>query len=380
MNQGDAGHERVRSRVVSNGNAASHRSRRVVTSLDQTSLSEGAWNRLAALGTNSVFQTHQWHQSWWSSYGPLYEPLFVVVSNGSGVSGVAPLYVEETVQGRSVRFLGDGRSDYCDLLAGGDERNVAAMIDAVCDYGRWDVMDLRNIPADSKTADIITADCRRRRLPVMVREQYACPTLLIRGREAEAGAILAKPSLRRRQRRLEKMGRLACRDLSRAADVAPYLDRFFEQHVARWSTTGTPSLFMEPLNRQFYRELTARLDGTSWLLFSLVELDDRPIAFHYGFDCQDSQIWYKPSYDPALAACSPGLVQVHHLIARAIAHGRREFDFTVGAEPFKLRFTNHVRKTVHVQIFRDYARYAFERSKRSVIETVRRLAGPWAGA
>lgn len=346
---------------------------RVVSTLEATGLDERSWNLLATRGTNSIFQTYQWNKSWLSAYGDRYEPLIVVVANGSSTTGVAPLVLDQTAQGRVARFLGDGRSDYCDLLAGDDWTTVAALISGIRDCSRWDMLDLRNIPAQSRTVEMVTAICREMGLPAIVREQYLCPTLLIRGHEEAALRVLNKPGLRRRQNRLERMGRLVSRDLSAASDVEPWLEGFFSQHIARWSSTDTPSLFLEPSNRLFYRELTDRLGATGWLLFSLVELNDRPIALHYGFDYHDAQYWYKPSFDPAFASCSPGLMLVRHLVARALNEGRRELDFTVGDELFKRRFTNVVRKTVQIQIFRDSARYAFERSRRSVIDAVRRI-------
>jgi len=48
---------------------------RIVASFDATGLDERRWNALAALGTNSVFQTYQWHRSWWTTFGSRYEPL-----------------------------------------------------------------------------------------------------------------------------------------------------------------------------------------------------------------------------------------------------------------------------------------------------------------
>jgi len=347
----------------------------IVSTFAETGLDERSWNALADRGTNFVFQTYQWNRSWLSAYGDQCEPLFVVVANGSSTVGVAPLVVEQTsTQGRVARFLGDGRSDYCDLLAANDWNTVAAMVRGLRDYGRWDVLDLKNVPAQSQSVEMIREICRAAGFPVIVRDHFVCPTLLIRGHEAAALKILNKPALRRRENSLERMGHLVCRDLTAASDVEPYLDRFFGQHITRWGSSSTPSLFCEASNRLFYRELTARLDRTGWLLFSVIELDEHPIAIHYGFDHQDSQFWYKPSFDPAFASKSPGLMLVRHLIRRAINQGRREFDFTVGDEPFKKRFTNFERKTVQIQVFKDPARYAFEHSKHKVISAMRRMA------
>jgi CelD/BcsL family acetyltransferase involved in cellulose biosynthesis len=346
---------------------------RVVSSFEATGLDERGWNALARLGTNSVFQTFQWHRSWWHTYGGPYEPLFVTVSDGYNIQGVAPLYVEETAAGsRVVRFVGDGRADYCDLLAGDDVNTVAAMVRGLRDYGNWDIVDLGSIPSQSPSVAMLKSLCKDAGFRVMVHDQFVCPTLLVRGHERAVQRILDKPSLRRRQNYFERIGRLGFRDLTSASEIEPYLDTFFDQHTARWSRTSTPSLFREAANRTFYRDLMSRLDGTRWLLFSLVEFNDQPIAFHYGFDYNDTLIWYKPSFDPALAARSPGLVLVRHLIRRVLEDGRRELDFTIGDEPFKRRFTNIVRKTVNVQIFRSPAHYVFERSRRGVMAAVRR--------
>jgi CelD/BcsL family acetyltransferase involved in cellulose biosynthesis len=368
MSKGDSGRPRVPKQLPSRPADV-----RVVSSFEATGLDERGWNALARLGTNSVFQTFQWHRSWWHTYGGQYEPLFVTVSDEHNIRGVAPLYVEDTpAGGRIVRFMGNGRADYCDLLAGNDVNTVAAIVSGLRDYRHWDFVDLGSIPSESPTVAMITSVCKDAGLRVKVRDHFVCPTLLVRGHECAARRIVDKPSLRRRQNYFERAGRLAFRDLTSASEIEPYLDKFFEQHTARWSRTSTPSLFREIANRMFYRDLTARLDGTRWLLFSLVEFGDHPIAFHYGFDYNDSLIWYKPSFDPAFAARSPGLVLVRHLIRRVLENGGRELDFTIGDEPFKRRFTNFVRKTVRVQIFRSHASYVFQRSRRGVMAAVRR--------
>ena len=346
---------------------------RIVSSFEATGLDERRWNALASRGTNSVFQTYQWHRSWWSTYGNRYEPVFVTVSDGHGTMGVAPLYAERTAAGnRLLRFVGGSRADYCDLLSDGNADTVASMLRGLSDYGAWDVVDLGGIPAESPTVPILTALCEQAGLPIIVRDQFVCPTLLIRGHEPATRRLMNKPSLRRRQNYFERCGQLTFRDVTSAAEIEPHLDPFFRQHTARWQTTTTPSLFHEPSNRAFYRELMTRLDGTGWLVFTLVEFNGQPIAFHYGFDYNETLIYYKPSFEPALATRSPGLVLVRHLIRRALQDGRRELDFTIGDEPFKRRFTNAVRKTVNVQIFRKPALYLFERSRRGVISAVRR--------
>jgi CelD/BcsL family acetyltransferase involved in cellulose biosynthesis/predicted ATP-grasp superfamily ATP-dependent carboligase len=350
---------------------------RIAVRLEDVGLDEAEWDALAMKSdTRSVFQTYQWARSWLTTYGDRVRPLFVTVFNRAGISAVAPFVVEErSSRERVVRFLGDGRADYCDILTSDAKPNaIQAIVDALRAQDEWDVLELNNIPAHSRTLELLRSVCSRAGYLLLASEQFACPTLLIHGHEASAREIYNKQSLRRRQNYFERQGRLMFRDLSHARDIEPYLDAFFAQHIARWRSSGTPSLFTSARNQVFYRNLTAALDGTGRLLFSVVEFNDRPIAFHYGFDYTGTVTWYKPSFDVEHAAHSPGMVMVRHLIGYALERKRRELDFTVGDETFKRRFTNSSRKTVMVQVFRESSRYLIERSRRTLAATMRHLS------
>ncbi len=341
----------------------------IVGRLEDLGVDETGWNALASQSeTNSIFQTHQWTRSWLSVFGRKYEPIFVRVSDGTRTLAIAPMVVEgRRPVGRVARFAGDGRADYCDFIISGDKREaIAAIFEALRKDHGWDVIELNNIPSLSQTTEIVREVCDQNGYSTIIEEQFLCPTLLISGHEAEAQGILNKPSLRRRQNYYRRIGSLEFHDLSTAAEIGPYLERFFAQHIARWNNGSGPSLFNRPANRAFYEELTRNLSGTGWLLFSVVESNGHPVAFHYGFDYAGSLLWYKPSFDPVHEKHSPGLVMVQHLIDYAVRNGRRELDFTVGDEPFKRRFTNVTRQTVSIQIFRDSSRHLLELSRRSV--------------
>jgi len=343
--------------------------------LGEVGLDARQWNNLAAMSnTNSVFQTHQWATSWWATFGYEHEPLLVTVANSRGVVGVAPLVVR---RGRSrervVRFLGDGRADYCDVLGSRQDPEVTlALLQAVLRSHSWDVIELNNLPEASATPGLIRDLCHDRGFPLRTDQQYICPTLLISGLEGFAHSVRNKASLRRRENHFRRQGRLTCSHLRSFAEIEPYLDRFFEQHISRWASTRSPSLFLDGRNRCFYRELAQSLSGESWLLFSVLELNGEPIAFHFGFDYGNSLIWYKPSFNIQKASGSPGLVLVKHLIDFALSNNRCELDFTVGDEPFKRRFTNTTRRTLSVRVYRDSARFVLASSRQLAARVAKR--------
>ncbi len=330
---------------------------RAVTSLKDVGLDARGWNALvASADTNTVFQTHQWTQSWLETFDNLHDTFLLVAETDGGATAVAPLMFNRNAGRleRTVSFIGSGRADYCDFVAPRTQPELLrALLDSLLDHPGWDIVDLTNIPAGSSTIEAVRTACQERGLLFAVHDQYRCPTLMIEGREEEARAVLRKPSLRRCRNRFERAGKLTERDLTAARDIEPRLPQFFQQHIARWSGSPSPSLFHDERNQQFYRTLTRALDASGWLLFSCIELDGRTAAFHYGFDYNGSVLWYKPSFDPPLAALSPGNVMVSHLIDYTISKRRRELDFTVGDEPFKRRFTNATRRTVHLRVYRN---------------------------
>jgi CelD/BcsL family acetyltransferase involved in cellulose biosynthesis len=347
---------------------------RVASSLADVGLTADEWNKLAAQSvTNSVFQTHEWTVSWLAAFGDEYEPLLVVAADDGHISGVAPLAIDTSQGERVIRFVGDGRADYCDFLGTRHNPEAAtALVDEIFANDRWDILELNNVREDSETAAIVRGRSARYGYHVLSNEMYVCPTLLVAGHEKAARAIGDKPSLRRRENYFRRRGRLVCRDLKTEAEIAPYLDQFFEQHIERWSATGkSPSLFVDERNRTFYRHLTRSLTARDWLLFSVIEFDGEPIAFHFGFDYDSKVLWYKPSFNIKYAAAAPGLVMVQHLIRHAIGQHRTELDFTVGNEPFKRRFTNHERRTVRVRVFRDSLRFQRERLRGTVASAIK---------
>jgi hypothetical protein len=131
--------------------------------------------------------------------------------------------------------------------------------------------------------------------------------------------------------------------LSGCDEIGLHLDGFFEQHIARWAGTLTPSIFLENASRAFYRNLLGSMCANGWITFTVLESEGRPIAYHFGFTYSNVFVLYKPVYDPLLARRSPGQVLLKELMDFAVAQGCDEFDFTVGAEAYKQRFATETR-------------------------------------
>ncbi|MBF0486234.1 MAG: GNAT family N-acetyltransferase [Candidatus Omnitrophica bacterium] len=293
---------------------------------------------------SQIFQSYAWNKVWLECLGKGVEPLILSVHDNGQCLGIAPLCIE-TRGGKFcrkvVRFISDDRADYLDFLfKGSNVMIVHETIKFLCaNRGLWDEAEFNNIPDSSLSLAALADGAEENRLPVIIPAPWPCPALVLKEGSANA---LKKDSLRWARKELRKMEAKAFHWQS-FDEITPRLEEFFDQHVERWGKTMTPSLFTEDRMREFYRQLVARFSSLGQVVLSALYVQNKPIAFHFGFVDQQKLLWYKPSFDKKFARYSPGLVMLAESIEFAQSKGFSEIDFTRGDEAFKKRFSTLTR-------------------------------------
>lgn len=328
----------------------------IVDRFDDLAVLRERWNRLVDVSpTRTVFQTFEWLASWWEAFGDAYALRAVLVHDHDALAAAAPLVVRSArAWGRTLRRLelaGGMPTDYADVLAR-DDTSLGLAVDALATDAAWDVLDLAHIPEASPTSRALVGRFPGRRgmlLPLDVAPAYVFDD------DHDGSEILAKKSLRRHANVLRRAGVVEVRHLTDAESIEPELDRFFTQHIERRAATEAPSHFLDERYRTFYRLLTRALAPRGWLLFTILLLDGRAVAFHYGFVYGRRLVWYKPTFAIEFARLSPGEVLIAELFRYCREHRLAELDFSVGDEPFKERFATVTRRTVRFSAFRSPA-------------------------
>jgi CelD/BcsL family acetyltransferase involved in cellulose biosynthesis len=315
------------------------------------------WTRLAPKGrTSTIFQTFEWNASCWRALRPGVSPLVIVARDGPRIVGIAPFKVGRThLLGREQRvaeLLGMPVSDYLDLIVEPLQPEIVrSLLEALVDPAvAWDILDLANVPAECgflDEAERVLCDagfpCWRK--PV-------CDAPFHRFGDPERDRRLrSKESLRRHYNHFARRGRLEFRHLE-GPEAAGHLDAFFDQHVRRRALTDIPSPFVDERARAFCREVVRSVAPTGRLRFSMLSFDDRPIAYHLGFEHDGRLLWYAPTFDVDHRKHSPGEVLLKFVIEDAIARNVGELDFGIGPEPYKYRFADEVRRTAGLLVFR----------------------------
>jgi CelD/BcsL family acetyltransferase involved in cellulose biosynthesis len=308
--------------------------------IDDPSLPDATWQALLARGdTREVFLTRAWLDTWRRCH-PRGRLLPVLVLRDGVPALLAPFFAEEGM----VFFCGVGAADYLDMLGDVADADAvtAALATARAATPGFVGFRLHHVPDDSRTAASLRRAAAALRLDLVDEGELAAPYVDLSADAAAARPAAQRRSLVRHERGLQRTG-----ELSVTHDRAPSaqaLDAFFTQHVRRWADTPYPSAFTGPACRTFFRALAAAGAPHGWVVFTTLRWNGVPVAYHFGFHFAGSLLWYKPSFDPAYAAQSPGEVLLRRLMLLAGGiPGCVRFDFGIGDEAFKFRFATGVR-------------------------------------
>ena len=313
-------------------------------------ISAPEWNALAALApTHTVFQTHQWHTAWLEQFQP--ELFLLCIKDQGRLLGVAPLAVVKKGQLRILKFIGTGHADYCDFIY--DKKNtivVAKIFEGLMDNKvRWDAMALDQIPEYSPTVAALPGVFTGIGLSARRYSRLPCPAI---GLTKSITPLLNKKSMRRHYGHFQKQGEYRVLHLTEPAEIIPYLEEFFDQHIRRRQGERAKSLFLDEGNCQFYKNCVRYLGQERWVILTVLRSQGRNIAFHFGLGHGAVFMWYKPSFEPRLSRYSPGEVLLREVLTYAADNGFEELDFTVGDEAFKSRFADRRRFNVSFKVFK----------------------------
>ena len=299
------------------------------------------WNELLARSPSAtVFQSWEWLNAWWETFGC--GKLWIVCArNAKALSGAAALYIDES---STLRFVGQGHADYGQMLYAQDEENTLnALVEHIFERSdKWKHAELSCVLAGCALADRLLSK------GAWVSSKMASPRVLFE--EKSAASLLGKSSLKRHAKKLASLGPVTVEHLDSSEQIQPVLDAFFLQHQERWALTRSPSLFLDQQNQRFYRKLAEQAVTDGRFVLTRVLLNGKDAAMHFGFRSQQQLIWYKPTYDPRLSHAGPGEVLIAELIKKCVVDGLRGLDFTRGDESFKLRFASEIREVLTFEV------------------------------
>ena len=335
-----------------------------IDTIDQITPLKSEWNSLLKKSeTNIIFLTFEWIISWWKCFGKEKELFILLVKDNEKLVGIAPLMITTLNLGikiKKIEFIGTPLSNYCDFIISEKCEDKRDVLRSIYDYllkekDSWDIISLKEIPEVSSTLTISEEILKSSNVLFSIFPDNISPIIIFEESERkEIEKKLNKKDIKRKLRGLNREGILGynhCKDKNEAEML---LNIFFQQHIKRWKSTSTPSMFEDEKYKAFYHELTKSLLPKKWVDISVLRFNGGVIATQFGFTYNNKYEGYTHTYDKTYAKYSPGVILLMLNIENYLSKNFREFDLGRGDDPYKFRFSNIIKKNYKISIYKRY--------------------------
>lgn len=310
------------------------------------------WNTLLrSSGSNSIFLTWQWLESWLEIETPDPRLLVISVRDGAGrLVGLAPLYVAayrllDVVPYRILHAAGDTNcgAEYQTWIAkAGDEPRVFGCIaGALADLdAEWDLIWLPRLGAWSAAHAPLVAALHAAGFAVNSRPSVFSSFPLPESFDAYLARLSAnrRQQIRRMTRRILDQPSVEVRRVRTADELGPALEALFDLHAKRWRAAGEDGVFVRrPKEKAFYERFASRALEQSWLALYLLLADGEPKAAQIGYVYDGAFLQLQEGFDPEFSSHAGNVLRAA-VIEDCIACGLREYDFLGGITDHKRRW------------------------------------------
>lgn len=183
----------------------------------------------------------------------------------------------------------------------------------------WPLIVVQSAIDDARRWALLRAALDRASVPVLCQPKYVAGLVPVVGTWESYRETLSRSHRRkieRLDRQLQRAGELRFRwvPLGTEADVEPLLQRGFEVEDRCWKGAEGTSVLRTPRIRDYYVRQARQLAAWEQAEACFLEIEDRAIAFEYGWSAKGVHHAFKIGYDEAFAHFSPGQQLFYHLL------------------------------------------------------------------
>ena len=314
---------------------------KIIRNIEELKLYKGDWNHLLEENHNDIpFLEFDWTKKWWDFFGEDHSLLVLFLYENSSIKGVFPLMTTKKCFWEEINFIGYPEASYMDFILTSQSRERC--IEIVVKYlskmrGNY-IISLFGFSEDSLNYKSLNK-CLRENVPYFYIRRFVSPFIIINrdftGYFKEKSRHSSIKTIKRSEKKLVQVGKLTCKklDSSRIGEI-------FELHEKQWKKKNDFSNFSEEKHGNFYKEiaLDQNLSFKSWV--HALMLEERIIAFIYGFKCNTNYILYRITYDNDFSVYGPGKILLKKVIKDCFENGVKVFDFGLGYARYKTEWAD----------------------------------------
>ena len=347
---------------VESGSASARYQIETLDDFDSFLRLESIWNELLEQsGLSFPFMTHEWVRTWIEYFGARQRIHVLLVKAGRTIVGIVPLMLRQGwMYGLPVRRLQSIHNVYTErfdfIINGPPDEIYPTIWNHLLTRGpAWDVLELRQVPADSPTLAHLKPLAAADRYPVERWHSGDSPYISVEGswesyRETLGRKLLA--NLRNRLGRLSRIGRIDVEVIEDAWQAESALAEGWSLEAAAWKGDAGTAIRCLPRVRAFYEAFAIRAARRGWLRLYFLRINGQRIAFCYGLCFRNRTFTLKPGYDPRYASYSPSTALCSMMIKEAFLDGREEIDFLGVNDGWKQSWTSSTRSHEWLFVFR----------------------------
>jgi CelD/BcsL family acetyltransferase involved in cellulose biosynthesis len=321
------------------------------------------WKELLENSSAScLFLTWEWLRTWWEHLGENRRLCIVTLRSEGKLCAIAPLGLCPPAPSRlrllsSIEFIGSGNigSDYLDFIVreGWEsvvEEVLAARLIAFGRPAEWTQLSL-NGSVTRRIAGLLAQGGWR----ILERKTNVCPFICLAGEtwESYLGRLGGEHryGFHRKWRRLNRDYAVRLGVVGTELQCEEAIAQLIAAHNRRWRDRGGSNAFNTPAVIAFHHEFARLSLHRGWLRMYVLHLNDKPVAWLYGFLYNNKFYFYQSGFDGAYESNSLGTVMMGLAIKSAIEEGAQEFDLLHGDELYKLHWASRSRDLGRVEAY-----------------------------
>ncbi len=306
------------------------------------------WRELQlAVGSRSIFLSHEWFGVCAKNLSPHQQMLILVLRDRGRLMGIAPLLQQRARVRRfpvtQIGFLQNPVSPFADFLLLDPVEGFRTILGYLSQTRmRWDLLRLTNWREDSPLLPVF---CRSlEEVGHLFRKQIASrnPFLLVRGSWEEfykSTSQKFKKTRRSVTNRVHRLGDITVQQVSCPREAGGALEELLAVSARSWKRLHNADLLSLSFERAFLTELTRMASEAGWLRLWLLRKGDESLAAEFHLDDHGTVYGLRAHYDEAFASCSPGTYLDFVIVQELFRRGCSGYDMGPGAADYKLAWT-----------------------------------------
>ena len=331
-----------------------------VVGLSEFMALEKEWNNLVETTCGEPFYRHEFIRTWIDNFAPGAQLSILTGRDGTGrlvaafplmkargfACGIPARQTVSTANPHSCRF---------DMIAEDGTAAGKSFLAYLAADKSWDVLKITDVPAGGNAWHLYKA-AEAAGFPVGTWESQRSPYLPLPSSYDKLLAPMSsgfRANLRRRRRRLEKLGTVTVERVTGGKHLQERLEECFAIEQKGWKGLAGTAILQDTKTRGFYTQLAHIAASKNYLSLFLLKLNGQPIAFHYGFTYGGTYYMPKLGYDEAFGGGSPGLVLLEEIMKDCISRGLKGCDFLGLDVPWKTDWSKQVCRHDWLFIYRN---------------------------